>query len=236
MHDLPLCVATLGFERCDAGDLPRHRHADGYMTLILRGGYVEAGDAGRFRASEGNVLIHRAFEAHKDRFGAGSADVINLPLPATAPAAGMLHVADPDAIARLAESDTRAAAEMVCVQGREVCGQQDWPDLLAEALRRPSAVPIGEWARNNGLAPGTVSRGFQQLFGTTPARYRAEARARLAWRALSATHGPLADLAFGLGFADQAHMTRSVRSLTGRPPRQWRQSINPVQDPPEDLS
>lgn len=51
--------AILGRELCDAGDLPRHRHSAGYMTLVLAGGYDEAGDVGRFRVGPGDLLVHR---------------------------------------------------------------------------------------------------------------------------------------------------------------------------------
>jgi AraC-like DNA-binding protein len=35
----------------------------------------------------------------------------------------------------------------------------------------------------------------------------------------------LTDLAYELGFADQAHMTRTVRAITGQPPRAWRAQV-----------
>ena len=213
---------AFGRENCDSGDLARHRHDCGYMTLVLRGAYVEAGDAGRFEVREGDVLIHQPFEAHLDFFAGREADVLNLPLPANAPRAGMVRISDPDDVARSAERDLRAAAAIVCTTATPAAGNDDWPDLLAAELRRPNAVGIGEWARRHGLAPATVSRGFFQAFGTTAARYRAEARARLAWSAVRATRQPFAHLAADLGFADQAHMTRSLTAITGLPPGRWR--------------
>ncbi len=213
---------AFGRETCDSGDLARHRHDCGYMTLVLRGGYIEAGDAGRFQVREGDVLIHRPFEAHRDFFAGREADVLNLPLPADPPRAGMVRISDPDAVARAAELDLEAAAAMVCATGTPAAGNDDWPDLLAAELRRPHAIGIGEWARRQGLAPATVSRGFVQAFGTTAARYRAEARARLAWSAVRTTRQSFAQLAVDLGFADQAHMTRSLTEITGLPPGKWR--------------
>jgi AraC-like DNA-binding protein len=72
------------------------------------------------------------------------------------------------------------------------------------------------------LAPATVSRGFRAVFGTTPVRYRADARARRAWRVITNGRDPLVDVALACGFADQAHMTRGVLGLTGAPPSAWR--------------
>lgn len=221
-----------GRETCDAGDLPRHRHVEGYLTLVLSGGYVEAGDAGRFHVREGDVLIHRPFEAHQDVFGSGAAKVLNLPLAVEMPAGAMLRVPDPDAVARLAAKDIDGAAALVCSSGTEAEAEKDWPDLLAEALRMPQAIRVGEWARLHRLAPATVSRGFRQVYGTTPARYRAEARTRLALEQIRTSSQPMIDVALDLGFADQAHMTRSLRAIAGLPPSRWREQVKPVQDGP----
>jgi AraC-like DNA-binding protein len=112
-----------------------------------------------------------------------------------------------------------------------MAGEDDWPDALAEALRlRADLFRIGTWARERGLAPASVSRGFRRVFGTSPERYRAEARARLAWSRIVRTRQPLAVIACDIGFADQAHMTRGVGAVTGQPPGGWRGRVNCVQD------
>lgn len=222
--------AILGRELCDSGDLPRHRHSAGYMTLILAGGYDEAGDVGRFRVSPGDLLVHRPFEAHCNAFGRRSAEVVNLPLIDLPHLASLNRVADPDLVARLAERDPAAAAQTAADTATAIGGEDDWPDSLAAELRsRSDLFRIGLWARQRGLAPATASRGFRRLFGTTPERYRAEARARLAWARIVRTAEPLAAIACDLGFADQPHMTRFVRSVTGHPPGRWRR-VNCVQD------
>ena len=43
-----------------------------------------------------------------------------------------------------------------------------------------------------------------------------------AWLAIARTHTPLAAIAADTGFADQAHMTRSVKDVTGASPGAWR--------------
>ncbi len=63
--------------------LPRHRHANGYATVVLAGSFEEAGFAGRFAAKPGDVLLHGK---------------------------GHFSVPDPDTLARLAERDAEAAA------------------------------------------------------------------------------------------------------------------------------
>lgn len=224
--------AMLGRELCDSGDLPRHRHAAGYMTLILAGGYDEAGDVGRFRVRPGDLLVHRPFEAHRNAFGTRTAEVINLPLVDLPNLAALNRIADADLVVRLAERDPAAAAQAAAARALPAAGEEDWPDALAEALRtRRNLFRIGQWARDRGLAPASVSRGFRRLFGTTPERYRAEARARQAWSRIVRTSQPLAAIACDLGFADQAHMTRGVGTVTGQPPARWRSRVKCVQDP-----
>lgn len=226
---LPYDGGRYGRERCTQRELPRHRHHFGYMCLVLRGRFQEAGDAGRFRAAAGDILVHRPFEAHRDLFERAGAEVLNLPLPRAPAQSGRFRIENPDAIAVLAERDPLAAAEAAMASWTAAPGEEDWPDRLALALA-DGALSIGHWAERQGLAPATVSRGFRQAYGTTPARFRAELRARNAWMRLGATERPLVDLALDCGFSDQAHMTRSIRALTGFPPVRWRHKVKYVQD------
>ena len=111
----------------------------------FRGGYVEAGDRGRFRAEAGDVLFHDRFEAHQDQFHPGGADIFNLPM-AAGPARAAGRLADPDLLVRIAERDPAAAAAMLlewvepggprCRTGRST--RRD--------LARPGAS-LGDWAR-----------------------------------------------------------------------------------------
>jgi len=221
-RSIPFDGQRYGRETCAPGELARHRHVFGYICVVLSGRFTEAGDWGRFRVSPGDVLVHRPFEAHLDRFGGAFAEVLNLPLVEGLPETGAVRVGDPDGLARLAERDPWQAAETVAAGCLEAEGERDWPDLLAAALRSGSSFALGEWARRHGLAPATVSRGFRLAYGTTPARFRAEARARSAWHAVRATRRPLAAIACDSGFSDQPHMTRAITRMTGRSPQRWR--------------
>ena len=215
-----------GRERWNAHDcVPRHRHAAGYVALVLRGGYEECGSRGRFRVGPGDVLLHDAFDAHLDRFGRAGAELLNLAMPGPLPRIAVGCVADPDAIARAAERDPREAGEMVRAQLRAKSpAPEDWPEVLAAALLDDPGRRLDGWARQEGLAAETVSRGFGRVFGVTPAAFRAEARARRAFALIVGHDTPLAAIAAATGFADQAHMSRAVRRLTGAPPGAWRTS------------
>jgi AraC-like DNA-binding protein len=212
-------VSAVGLGRHAADErLPRHRHAEGYIAVVLGGGYEEAGDAGRFTLRPGMVVVHGGWTAHLDRFGVHGAEVLNLPLaPGLAPGVGTID--DPDAAARLAERDPRAATAFVAERFRASDERHaDWPDLLAAALSADPDLAIASWARGIGLDPASVSRGFARAYGASPKRFRIEARTRRALAALSGWRGTLADLAADQGFADQAHMARAIAAMTGVPP------------------
>ncbi|MEO8674916.1 MAG: AraC family transcriptional regulator [Casimicrobiaceae bacterium] len=227
MPETVFAETRFGRERLAAGSVKRrHRHARGYVAVVLAGSYIEAGDEGRRRLGPGDALVHREFDGHLDLIGRGGADVLNLPLPANRSLPIGVRVADPDAVARAAEADPAAASALLDTAEGTAPLEDDWPDILAAALRIRSDLRITDWAAAMGLAPATVSRGFRCVFGLSPARYRAEMRARRAFVALTAGMLPLAELALASGFADQAHLSRAIADLTGAPPSAWRRTSN----------
>jgi AraC-like DNA-binding protein len=98
----------------------------------------------------------------------------------------------------------------------------DWPDELAVRLLSCPSLKISDWAEERGLRAWTISRGFKKLFGVPPEVFRARVRAQRALKSILSTPTPLAIIATEVGFADQAHMTRSVKQLTGATPQTWR--------------
>jgi AraC-like DNA-binding protein len=223
-----------GLHRYSAGaPMPRHRHAEPYMAIVVEGGYLEAGDTGRIEARAGDVLLHGAYEAHRDAFLPGGATVLNLALPADA-RPGFGRIANVDAIVRLAERDWRQASiEAHAELERRSAPLLDWPDLLADALRNDPDLGISVWAGRMGLARASISRGFARAYGVSPKRFRLEARVRRAIRRLPCWQGSLADLAADLGFADQAHMSRAIAAMTGQPPARLRaKSVQAERRPP----
>ncbi len=205
--------------------IPRHLHAAPYAAVVLEGGYEEAGERGRYRVEAGDVLVHAAFCAHWNpthRRAGRPAVVLNLPLTAV-PAFAAARIADPDALVRLAERDPLAAAAFLTdtwTPGRAAL--EDAPDLMAAALSDLPDLGVETWAREHGVTRETAFRWFRQTYGVGPARYRVEARARRAWGLITGTTDALAAIAAEAGFADQAHMTRDVKALTGHTPGAWR--------------
>jgi AraC-like DNA-binding protein len=198
--------------------MARHRHVEPYLAIVAEGGYQEAGDAGRIEARPGDILLHGAYDAHRDAFERSGSTVLNLPLEA-AIGSGFGRIEDVDAIVRLAERDPWLASIQACAElARGRPPLSDWPDLLAATLRDDPSISIACWADSMGLAATSVSRGFARAYGVTPKRFRLEARAHHATQLLPTWRGALADLAAELGFADQAHMSRAVAAITGHTP------------------
>lgn len=205
--------------------VPRHRHGHAYAAVVLAGSYEECGSRGRFRVGAGDVLLHDAFEAHLDRFHSCGAQILNLVDTDLMRNFAVGHVGDPDAIARAAERDLHEATTLLREQLRESArAQEDWPDILARDLQRDPGCRLDCWAAKRGLASETISRGFGKVFGIAPAAFRAETRARRALARIVGSDAALAAIAAAEGFADQAHMSRAVRALTGMPPGAWRRS------------
>jgi AraC-like DNA-binding protein len=168
--------------------------------------------------------LHDRFEAHLDRFSQAGAVVLNLPLQTVHSfRQGVAKLADPDLIVTAAERSLLEATSLLLsnIEGAEPeCS--DWPDGLAAALMEDSSLVLSAWAEEQGLEPWMLSRGFQQVFGISAEAFRARTRARRAWKAILCTKTPLAEIAVDLGFSDQAHMTRSVKQLSGLVPGAWR--------------
>jgi AraC-like DNA-binding protein len=208
--------------------LTRHRHDTAFAAVVLKGSYVEAGDTGRHCVTQGDVIVHRGYESHLNRFDARGAEVLVLPLAGDwdGPALGELD--NPDSIVCLAE---RCPIRAVTALRSQLKARQptfeDWPDVLAAALIADPGLSIAHWAQRHQLHPGSVSRGFRQQFGLTPAGFRCATRAQRAARAVASSQTPLAQIAFAAGFADQAHMGNAVRRLTGLSPSVLRRRSSP---------
>lgn len=93
---------------------------------------------------------------------------------------------------------------------------------VAERLRAEMAAPprLEDLAADEGLSPVQLVRGFARVHGLPPFAWLNVERLKAARRALVRGE-TLASLAAGLGFADQAHLTRRFKAMYGVPPGRW---------------
>ncbi len=77
------------------------------------------------------------------------------------------------------------------------------------------------------LSCSYFSRAFKGSFGKAPHAFIIERRIARAQQAMLAADEPLSQIAIACGFADQAHLSRAFRRLTGRTPHAWRRARRP---------
>ncbi len=191
--------------------------------MILDGALVEASFSGRAAARAGDVLLHGSFDCHAN-WTERRRPLTILRLPWWRDdLEGQFRTAKGDLLARVAERDPFEASLALreSLEGPQPC-DPDWPERLAVAMSADPAMSLRAWAREHGLVPETISRGFRRAFGVPPRLFRLEVRARRAWNAVVSSERRLTTIAHELEFSDLAHMTRSISTLTGRTPSAWR--------------
>jgi AraC-like DNA-binding protein len=91
-------------------------------------------------------------------------------------------------------------------------------DAVREALAVDPERSLIELARTLAVSPHHLSRVFRAATGHTVSRHRMRLRVRAALERLGDGESDLAWLASDLGFCDQSHLCRVIRSETGATP------------------
>lgn len=225
--------APTGYEtrHCAHDALATHRHATAYAALVLDGSYVEASADGPVICKPGTLVLHPRWHAHGNRFGRHGAKVVNLELGA-GEAADALRILRVEDVREAAAVFTRAPHHLpgliAASRPVELPALPAWQQRFLQGLVHESSG-ISQLAHRVGVSPAHASRAFVASHGMPPQVLRRELRCRDAI-ALLAGGLPLAEVAARSGFADQAHLGRTLRAMTGATPRQLRAQIKCVQD------
>jgi AraC-like DNA-binding protein len=94
-----------------------------------------------------------------------------------------------------------------------------------QILSSDPGVSLHQLARRQSVSPHHLSRVFHASTGTTVSAYRNQLRVREALERLAEGERSLTGLASDLGFADHAHMTRTVRREAGAVPSALRRLL-----------
>ena len=90
---------------------------------------------------------------------------------------------------------------------------------IAEIRRSQGRVGVAALGRSSGASPRHLARLFDHWVGMAPKTFARIARVQEALRRMRETPAPhLKALAAELGFADQAHLSREVKAMTGASP------------------
>ncbi len=100
-----------------------------------------------------------------------------------------------------------------------------WIDDVKKLLHEQftESISLESLAQRVGVHPASLARGFRLEEGTTVGDYVMRLRIQHACRLMSNTSRSLADVAGVCGFADQSHLTRVFKSITGLPPGLFRE-------------
>lgn len=225
---------------------PRHGHDAAYFTLVMHGAYDERVGRASTDARAGRLIFHPSGEEHAVDFRAPTTRVVRLlPLPAMLSAATLLGLDLSKPIPRLASAqllmrrvvrvatsesvdaplvvDALASELLVELAGDGEGSTRSSAACAAQARALIDAGPtrlhtLAELASGSGCHPMTLARAFRRAHGCSIGTYARRARLRHACALLVARAMPISMVAATCGFADQAHLTRSLRRATGRTP------------------
>lgn len=130
-------------------------------------------------------------------------------------------------LVRLLAAALRDAAQRTPLH--DACGPFD--RLLVQRARaaihdgHPAAGSLFGLAELLGASPYRLSRAFPRELGVSVTKYRNRVRVGRALDQLDRDESSLADMAAALSFADQAHLTRTVRAHLGQTPAALRRAF-----------
>ena len=103
-------------------------------------------------------------------------------------------------------------------------------EAVTAAIVEKISEPISVAALSSviGLSRSYFSHAFRRSVGWTPHAHVLRLRLERAMTLMAHTEAALADVALAAGFADQSHMSRAFRRLTGVTPADWRRAHKPA--------
>lgn len=198
---------------------PRHREVLAYMTASSRGpllSIVTAGVTGRLFVT---LKVKAPAADHgRDSLASITEALATLRHDPTCPPELLLHL----------ERATRALpalAQDAChrMEGLSTNQLGIAKDMLSKRLNQ--AVTVSDVALACGISRGHLNRGFRQMVGAPPMRWRMEARLSECRRLLLETDRPVAAIAMAAGFSDPCYFSRAFTHATGMSPRDWRRTF-----------
>lgn len=240
-------------EHTTAKDVAEHRHEAPYFSLLLDGAYQERGTGFELRYEPYTLVFHSAGTTHEDRMlGPCRFFAVDLlprwqrvidELGGTRAHVFELYGGDPvwlvlrlyrefltrdDAATRGIEALLyELCAHAAGAPAEDEIGEPAWltgvdaevRDRFREHLDTPAL------ASRAGVHPTHLCRVFRRFRGQTISDAIMRARVQYVARRLADPDASLAAIADDAGFADQSHMTRVFKRMTGSPPGAHRGAV-----------
>jgi AraC family transcriptional regulator len=228
--------------------LPPHAHPTPSLCFVRRGGFRERWRAGAAEHGAGDVIFRAAGDEHENTFRAEGARCLNvafdpglldgLAVGATREVLGGRRVGA--ILARLSRELSVRTPSALVAQGlvlqalgeafqRGAPDRGRWLERVRSEIdgRFEKPLSVAGLAAEVGVHPAHLSRAFHRRFGSPVAAYLRQVRVRAAAELLRRSSLTLADVAAGTGFADQSHLTRVFKQVTGLTPGRYRRAGGP---------
>jgi AraC family transcriptional regulator len=238
-----------------------HAHTRAYLGLVVRGGHLETTGAHERSCGPATVVFHPAAERHANEFCAAGGRIFRLEMDdewltrlrdcgASLDRAADSHRGPLSQIASRMFSEFRARESVsslmieglalefaaVIVRAADATTSGRAPKWLGDVVdylhaRATEELRLDDVARVAGVHPAHLNRVFRLRHGCSVGEYMRRLRVDIAARELAASQRPIADIATGLGFADQSHFSRVFAKLTGMTPGRYRKLHNGHRSP-----
>lgn len=231
--------------------VPVHAHAQPFFCLILEGSMVEHFEGRQRVFGRRTTFYHPAEADHAETFETGEARIFNLQFGARwLEALGHFDVRLPAEhiplldgrvpwLATQLHDEFREGRERLVMDGlllamigsvvrirtsRERERAPAWLQAVQEQLhdRMLENLGLAELAATAQVHPSHLARAFRQLHGCSIGEYVRRLRVDRARELLEGTQQSLSQIALAAGFADQSHLTRVFRRVTGHTPHVYR--------------
>lgn len=233
----------------------RHVHTRPYFSILVHGGYRETYSRGVRECGPSTAILHPPGEVHSDQFlGAGGRifrfeiidDEANSCFARQIRATAELRNGRVRCLAARLYSESRSrdsfsplAAEALALEiiseatrnasTDEKCSTPAWLlqaiELLHETL--PDNLTVERIANVVGIHPVHLTRVFRRRYGCSIGEYARNWRVELASRQLATSTTPIAEVAVAAGFADQSHLCRTFKTVSGLTPKEFRAIFRP---------
>ncbi|MFE8993847.1 helix-turn-helix domain-containing protein [Streptomyces collinus] len=133
-------------------------------------------------------------------------------------------------LALLATAISRTVTGLALIGGASTGHDRSLVVAAREAIAEghPASGTLFSLAELLGVSPYRLSRVFPRELGVSVTRYRHRVRIGRALDRLEAGESSLSVLAADLGYADQAHLTRTMRQYLGHTPTALRRLLTPA--------
>ncbi len=232
-------------------DLKWHAHERGYISVVLRGSYMERCGSANLSCDPGHVILHTAGEVHSNHFFEDGY-CINLEMrPHFVDRLQQYGIDTRTRIAMAGRQYTRfgftlqseaaqcdsaselviegLAMEMIAQLVRSRVGksaqrEEHWMNRVNEMIhdRYRETISLKEIAEYSKVHPVHLARTFRKHNGCSIGDYVRRLRVAAASSDIAGSDMSIAEIASRNGFSDQSHLCRLMKEYTGKSPRQLR--------------